>query len=114
MARWQRGEAAIEQLLANGELQTVSGSAADGDPWLTKARRTLSTATVVADSDPESAWTLAYDAARFACTALLAQQGVTRQLAAGILPSMRPFGTSSADSSSDSADVPPGLTAQPG
>ncbi len=76
MARWQRGEAAVELLLANGELQTVTGSAADGAPWLVKAGRTLSSAAAVADSDPESAWTLAYDAARFACAALLAQQGL--------------------------------------
>jgi len=41
-----------------------------------KARRTLSTAAGAADADPDSAFTLAYDAARFACTALLAQQGL--------------------------------------
>ncbi len=41
-----------------------------------KAHRTLSTAETAADNDPDSAFTLAYDAARFACTALLAQQGL--------------------------------------
>ncbi len=49
---------------------------ADGAQWLSKARRTLSTAEGAADTDPDSAFTLAYDAARFACTALLAQQGL--------------------------------------
>jgi hypothetical protein len=54
----------------------VTGAAADGGPWLSKARRTLATATAAAGPDPDSALTLAYDAARFACTALLTQQGL--------------------------------------
>jgi hypothetical protein len=76
MTRWQRGEADIERLLAEGELQSLTGAAADGAQWLSKAQRTLSTAKGAADADPDSAFTLAYDAARFACTALLAQQGL--------------------------------------
>lgn len=76
MSRWQRNAATIEQLLAGGELQAVTGSAADGGPWLSRARRTLATARSAADSDPDSAFTLAYDAARFACTCLLMQQGL--------------------------------------
>ena len=43
---------------------------------MSKARRTLITATAAAGTDPDSAFTLGYDAARFACTALLAQQGL--------------------------------------
>ncbi|MFZ0050105.1 MAG: HEPN domain-containing protein, partial [Streptosporangiaceae bacterium] len=66
----------IERLLAGGELQAVTGAAADGEQWLSKAHRTLTTAEAAADNDPDSAFTLAYDAARFACTALLAQQGL--------------------------------------
>src|SRR5215469_13677707 len=76
MTRWQRGEADMERLLAEGDLQSLIGAAADGAQWLSKARRTLSTATGAAEADPDSAFTLAYDAARFACTALLAQQGL--------------------------------------
>jgi hypothetical protein len=76
MSRWQGGEAEIERLLAGGELQAVTGVAANGEQWLSKARRTLNTATAAVDTDPDSAFTLAYDAARFACTALLAQQGL--------------------------------------
>src|SRR5215469_6229957 len=76
MTRWQRGEADMERLLAEGDLQSLIGAAADGAQWLSKARRTLGTATGAADTDPDSAFTLAYDAARFACTALLAQQGL--------------------------------------
>ena len=76
MSRWQRGEASVEQLLTDGELERVSGAAADGEPWLSKARRTLATATSAAETDPDSAFTLAYDAARFACMALLTEQGL--------------------------------------
>lgn len=76
MSRWQVGEAEIERLLAGGELQAVTGAAADGEQWLSKARRTLNTAEAAADNDPDSAFTLAYDAARFACIALLARQGL--------------------------------------
>ncbi len=76
MRRWQGGEAEIERLLAGGELQAVTGAGADGEQWLSKARRTLITATAAAGTDPDSAFTLGYDAARFACTALLAQQGL--------------------------------------
>ncbi len=76
MTRWQRGEADVERLLAEGELQSLTGAAADGAQWISKARRTLSTAMGAADADPDSAFTLAYDAARFSCTALLARQGL--------------------------------------
>jgi hypothetical protein len=76
MTRWQRGAAELERMLVNSELQALTGAAADGGQWMEKARRTLSTATDAASTDPDSAFTLAYDGARFACTALLAQQGL--------------------------------------
>jgi hypothetical protein len=47
-----------------------------GQPWIAKARRVLVSATGLRDSDPESAYVLAYDAARFACAALLTHQGL--------------------------------------
>jgi hypothetical protein len=76
MARWTRGEAKIEQQLQAGELQAVRGAQADGSPWLAKATRTTDTAAGLVGSDPSSAITLAYDAARFAAMAVLAQQGL--------------------------------------
>jgi hypothetical protein len=54
----------------------VTGAQANGEPWIAKAKRTLTTATHITTDDPESAFVLAYDAARQACTALLAQQGL--------------------------------------
>jgi hypothetical protein len=76
MPRWARGEAEVEQLIARGELERVSGAAADGIPLLEQARKTAATAAGLVSSDPYSAYVLAYDAARFACIALLAEQGL--------------------------------------
>ena len=74
MSRWSRGEASIERQVSAGELQTVRGAQADGAPWLAKATRTVETAASLTSVDPSSAITLAYDAARFAAMAVLAQQ----------------------------------------
>jgi hypothetical protein len=81
--RWSQGEAIIERLIAAGQLQSVSGSRADGKPWLDKASTTLASAQQIADRDPDSAYVLAYDAARQACGALLAQQGLRPTTAGG-------------------------------
>ena len=35
MTRWRRGEAEIEQMLSDGQLQQVTGAGTDGGPWLT-------------------------------------------------------------------------------
>lgn len=76
MVRWQRGEAEVEQLIRRRELEHVTGMAADGAPLLAQARRTAATAAGLVQADAHSAYVLAYDAARFACIALLAQQGM--------------------------------------
>jgi len=76
MARWQRGEAEVEQLERDGKLEYVIGAAADGTPLLAQARKTAATAASLVQADAYSAYVLAYDAARFACVALLAQQGL--------------------------------------
>lgn len=104
MPKWARGEAEIEQLLARGELERVAGAAADGTPLLEQARKTAATAAGLVSSDAYSAYVLAYDAARFACIALLAQQGlrattsgghyaVEQAVRAQFGDSFRPFGT---------------------
>jgi len=74
MTRWTRGEAEVEQLIARRDLEPVAGAAADGMPLLEQARRTAATAASLVSADAHSAHVLAYDAARFACIALLAQQ----------------------------------------
>jgi hypothetical protein len=76
MARWARGETEIEQLIAAGHLERVSGGQAGGTPLLNQARKTIATAAKLIPDDAYSAYVLSYDAARFACVALLAQQGL--------------------------------------
>jgi hypothetical protein len=76
MSRWSRGEAQIENLIADKQLQQVIGGQANGAHMLQKASRTLETAGEIADQDPDSAYVLAYDAARYAGTAILAHQGL--------------------------------------
>src|SRR5450759_2468209 len=76
MSRWPRGEAQIEQLIATRQLQQVIGGQANGAHLMQKASRTLETAGEIADQDPDSAYVLAYDAARYSGTAILAHQGL--------------------------------------
>jgi hypothetical protein len=76
MSRWPRGEAEIAQLIATKQLQQVAGGAANGEHLLQRAARTLVTAREICASDPDSAYVLAYDAARYSATALLAHQGL--------------------------------------
>jgi hypothetical protein len=83
MTRWARGEAEVEQLLRGSELQAVTGATADGAPLLAQARRTAATAASLVTADAYSAYVLAYDAARFACIALLAQQGLRATTSGG-------------------------------
>jgi uncharacterized protein (UPF0332 family) len=76
LTRWGTGADKIQELLDAGDLQKVQGGEANGEPLLAKATRTLASAQALQAADADSSYTLAYDAARFACTALLAQQGL--------------------------------------
>ncbi|MEU8041308.1 hypothetical protein [Streptosporangium sp. NPDC049078] len=104
MTRWTRGEADVERMLTSGELQRVRGEATDGSRWLGKAATTLASAEGLKTTDPNSAYTLAYDAARFACAGLLAQQGLRATTSGGHYavqqavirqfgPTFEPYGT---------------------
>jgi hypothetical protein len=103
MARWKLGAAEVEALIASGDLHKLTGEAANGERLLAKAAVTLQTARSVAERDPDSAFVLAYDAARQAATALLAHQGlrptskgghyaVERAVRAQFGPGFRQFG----------------------
>lgn len=74
--RWSTGETTVERLLAARHLERIQGAMADGGSWLERARRGLDAARVLAESAPDSSVVLAYDAARQACVAVLAQQGL--------------------------------------
>lgn len=83
MARWARGETEIGQLIAAGHLERVTGAQADGTPLLDQAAKTAATAAKLIPDDAYSAYVLAYDATRFACVALLAQQGLRATASGG-------------------------------
>src|SRR5947208_16424575 len=74
--RWTQGEATVQRLIRERRLQQVTGAEANGEVWTARAIRTVEAAQTVAEIDPDSAYVLAYDAARQACTALLIHQGL--------------------------------------
>jgi hypothetical protein len=74
--RWQQGRAAIERMLADGELQRVPASRSQADRLLRQARTHLVSAEGICDEDPPGGYALAYDAARKALTAVLENQGL--------------------------------------
>ena len=76
MGRWERGALEIADLLSSGELQKITGEAANGEPLIGKAALTIETARTAIGRDPDSAFVLAYDAARQALTGVLAHQGL--------------------------------------
>jgi hypothetical protein len=73
----------VERLLASRHVERIQGAQADGESWLERARRGLDAARVLEQSAPDSCVVLAYDAARQACMALLAQQGLRPTTAGG-------------------------------
>jgi uncharacterized protein (UPF0332 family) len=73
---WDRGKDEVHHLLAEGMLEAIRGSAADGSSLLDSSGRLLESAEREARENPEAAFVLAYDAARKSCAALLAQQGL--------------------------------------
>ena len=73
---WARGAPVVDQLLTEGRLERVTGTAADGHALLRSASALLSSAERERVANPEAAYVLAYDAARKASAALLAQQGL--------------------------------------
>lgn len=74
--RWTRGADEVDQLLADGRLEHVTGAAADGTALLRSAEALLDSARRENDHNPEAAYVLAYDAVRKAATGLLAHQGL--------------------------------------
>lgn len=73
---WERGRSEIERLLADGELEHVAPSTPVAARLLDDARAHVRLASKGVDDDPAGALQLAYDAARKACAALLAVQGL--------------------------------------
>ncbi|MBS4730567.1 hypothetical protein MSM1_20335 [Mycobacterium sp. SM1] len=80
---WQQGRDTIVLLIRRGHLEQISGDAANGGYLIQQARQRLTTATTLLNVDPVSAYTIAYDSARQAVTALLIQQGLRPKMEGG-------------------------------
>jgi hypothetical protein len=74
--RWEQGRAAIDQMLADGELQRVPASRQQADRLLAQARVHVASALNVCEADPPGGYALAYDGARKALTAILENEGL--------------------------------------
>lgn len=93
---WERGKADIEALLRNGELERVQPSITLAARMLAEAESHLSSARLLVETDPIAAFSLAYDAARKASTALLAPKDSARHREVGISRFRMRFARSSA------------------
>jgi hypothetical protein len=76
VATWQRGRPAIERLIASGELDQVQPSSPTAERLLDAATAHIRLGRVGIEDDPDGAFQLGYDAARKACAAMLAVQGL--------------------------------------
>ena len=74
--RWNQGRDVIDRMLADSQLQRVPASREHADRLIVQARKHLKSADEVCDDDPEGGYTLVYDAARKALTAVLENQGL--------------------------------------
>lgn len=83
MSPWDVGRAEVERLISEKKLQRIPADRGRADALVEVARRHLSSAAAVVDSDLEGSYALAYDAARKAMTAYLAVQGLRPTQAGG-------------------------------
>ena len=74
--RWNQGREVIDRMLAGGELQRVPASREHADRLVRQARTHLASAAEISETDSAGGYTLVYDAARKALTAILENQGL--------------------------------------
>jgi hypothetical protein len=83
--RWEQGRAEVEQMLSARQLQRVPASRAHADRLMGQSARHLASAQSTAESDPEGAYSLLYDAARKSLWAVLENEGLRPTTAGGHL-----------------------------
>lgn len=76
IARWEQGRATIDALLADRRLERVAPSHELAGLLIDQAHRHLTTSAASVDADPVGSFQIAYDAARKALAAVLANQGL--------------------------------------
>lgn len=80
---WQTGRDEIDGMISQGELAHVAPSDELAERFFEEADRHLASANAIKTTDPAGGYQLAYDAARKACAALLAVQGLRATSAGG-------------------------------
>lgn len=73
---WPVGAAEVQNLIDEGEIEQVEPSTDHAELLMRQALAHLASAPTVLPNDPVGAYALAYDAARKALSAVLAQQGL--------------------------------------
>lgn len=76
MTTWNQGRATVDALMARGRLERVPASRQAALAELVRARTHVGSARNLLATDPEGAYTLAYDAARRSLAAVLQNQGL--------------------------------------
>jgi len=74
--RWNQGRELVERMLADGQLQRVPPSRDQADRLMVQARRHLVSAEDICEHDPPGGYSMTYDEARKALTAVLENQGL--------------------------------------
>src|ERR1039458_780424 len=74
--RWDQGRDVIGRMIADSQLQRVPASREHADRLVLQARQHLVSANGISEGDPAGGYTLVYDAARKAPTAVLENQGL--------------------------------------
>ena len=76
MSPWPRGSDKIDELLEKGDLDRFTGADIGVKALMERAHQMLATARIVLKDDPVTAYTVAYDAAKHAASAVLAEQNL--------------------------------------
>jgi hypothetical protein len=74
--RWEQGRPVVDALLTRGQLTRVTPNRDLAETLLMQAGAHITSGAAVLDTDPAGAFTLVYDAARKALTAILANEGL--------------------------------------
>jgi hypothetical protein len=76
VTQWNQGRSTVDSLISSGRLERVPASRQAAEAELVRARTHIGSAQQLSATDPEGAYTLAYDAARRALAAVLQNQGL--------------------------------------
>lgn len=83
MTPWTRGRDQIDDLIAAQKVTRLDGASAGVNDHMSRANQQLRSARLLLEPDPVTAYVVAYDAARHAAVALLAEQDLRASVQGG-------------------------------